>query len=100
MVHRFEPGRSLTRLAGADSENAAASTQNGSVKQFVAADLATFTSEISGRDRQLSKAVLSSDTRLGESSSGLNQNNDSNLVCEAIRADAFVKHESAWTATN
>ena len=59
-----------------------ASTQNSSVKQFVAADLPIFPTESSGRDMQLSKTVFLSDTRSSESNSGLSRNNDSNMVCE------------------
>src|SRR6266571_4918197 len=65
---------------------------NGSVKQFMAVDLPAFPTETSGRDRQISSAVLLSDTRSGESCGGLSRSNDSNMVCEAIRADVFVKH--------
>lgn len=63
-----------------------------SVKDIVAADLPPKTTETAGGAIQLSKAVFSSDTRSGESSSGLSQKDDSNMVCEAIRADALVKH--------
>ena len=66
----------------------------------MAANLPAFPTETHGRDGQLSKVVLPSDARSGESSGGLSRNNDSNMVCEAIRADALVKHESARTATN
>jgi hypothetical protein len=62
------------------------------VKQFVAVDLLTFTTEISGRDGQLSQAVFSSATRSSKPSSGLNRNDDLNMACEAYRADAPVKH--------
>ncbi len=92
----FDFPRTLRALPGDRS----AINSNGSVKQFLAADLPTATTETPGQDRQLSKAVLSSDTRLGEFRSGLSRNDDSNMVCEAIRADARVKQESARTATN
>ncbi|SRR6266487_3822746 len=41
---------------------------------------------------QLSKAVLSYGACSGESSGGLSGHNNSNMVCEAYRTDAPVKH--------
>jgi hypothetical protein len=73
-------------------EVAVPSTRNGIVKEFVAVDLLTFPTERSGWDRHLLKAVFSSNAHLGKSSSGLSRNDNSNRVCEAIRADALVKH--------
>jgi hypothetical protein len=58
----------------------------------MAADLLPFTAESPVWKRHLLKAVFSSNAHLGKSSSGLSRNDDSNRVCEAIRADAFVKH--------
>jgi len=59
---------------------------------IVAVDLWLETIKTFERDGPPSKAVCSSGTYSNESRSSLSRNDDSNRVCEAIRADTPVKH--------
>jgi len=67
-------------------------TQNGFVKEFVAAHC--WLSQQSDQDETgiTHRLCFLSDICSDRSRCGLSRNDDSNMACEAYRADAFVKH--------